>query len=70
MISVAFFNQLCNSHKLTLTAHTVLKLLKKMQTILLYLFAAQQQISTFRRQKIGLFYLKFSAKCIELSLNF
>ena len=30
--------------------------------MLLYWFAAQQQISAIRRQKSGLFYLKFSAE--------
>ena len=41
-----------------------------MQAILLYWFAAQQQTSTLRRQKIGLFYLKFNAEFNELSLFF
>ena len=31
----------------------------------MYWFAPQQQISTFRWQKIGLFYLKFNGKCNE-----
>ena len=37
-----------------------------MQAILLYWFAAQQQTSTFRWQKIGLFDTKFSADFHEL----
>ena len=41
-----------------------------MQAILQYWFAAQQQASTFRRQKFDLFYLKFSAEFNELSLSF
>ena len=39
-----------------------------MQAISLYLFAAQQQTSTLRRQKIGLFDVKYSADFNELSL--
>ena len=38
-----------------------------MQAISLYWFAAQQQTSTLRPQKFGLFYLKFSAKLNELN---
>ena len=49
--------------------HCVLKLFKNMQAILLYWFAAQQQTSLFRRQEIGLFYVKCSAKFDELSFN-
>ena len=41
-----------------------------MQTILLYWFAAQQQISTFRRKTFDLLYLKFSAEFNELNLNY
>ena len=39
-----------------------------MQGILLYWFAAQQYISTLRRQGIRLFDVKFSADFNELSL--
>ena len=49
--------------------HCVLKLFKNMQAILLYWFAAPQQTSLFRRQEIGLFYVKCSAKFDELSFN-
>ena len=38
------------------------KIFEKMQAISLYWFAAQQQTSTLRRQKIGLFYAKFNAE--------
>ena len=41
-----------------------------MQAISLYWFEAQQQASTFRRQKFGLLYLKFSAKFKDFSLKF
>ena len=41
-----------------------------MQATSLYLFAAQQENSTFRQEKCGLFCLEFSAKCNEFSLNF
>ena len=41
-----------------------------MQAILLQYFAAQQQASTFRRQKLGLFFLKFSAEFNKLSFKF
>ena len=37
-----------------------------MQAILLHWFAAQQQTSILRRQRIGLFYVKFSAEFNEL----
>ena len=40
-----------------------------MKVIPLYWFAAQQQTSTFRRQKSGLFYQKFGVEINELSLN-
>ena len=39
-----------------------------MQAILCYWFAAQQQTSTFRRQKFNLFYVEFSAEFNENSL--
>ena len=38
-----------------------------MQAISLYWFAAQQQISTIRRQKSTLFYVKFRAEFNELN---
>ena len=41
-----------------------------MQAILLYWFAAQQQSSTLSGQKIGLFYVEFSAEFNKLSLFF
>ena len=41
-----------------------------MQAILLHWFAAQQQPSTPRRQKISLFDVKFSADFNELGLFF
>ena len=41
-----------------------------MQAILLLWFAAQQQASTLRRQKINLFYVKFSVQFDELNLSF
>ena len=41
-----------------------------METTCLYWFVAQQQTSISRQQKIGLFYLKFSAKFNELILKF
>ena len=41
-----------------------------MQAILLYWFAAQQQISTFRQKTFDLLYLKFSAEFNELNLNY
>ena len=43
-----------------------------MKVILLYWFATQQKTSTFRRQKIGLFYLEYSvdfsefAQCLKI----
>ena len=37
-----------------------------MQAIWLYWFAAQQQTSTLRRQKVGFFYVKFNAEFNEL----
>ena len=36
----------------------------------MYWFAAEQQTSTFKWQKFGLFYLKFSAEFNELSLKY
>ena len=51
---------------LSLGACTVFKTFEKMQAILLYWFAAQQQTSTLRRQKISLFDAKFSADFNEL----
>ena len=45
------------------------KIFEKIKVNLLYWFAAQQQTSTFKRQKFGLFYLKFSAEFNELTLN-
>ena len=41
-----------------------------MQAILLYWFAAQKQSSTLSGQKIGLFYVKFSAEFNKRSLFF
>ena len=41
-----------------------------MHAILLYWFAAQQQTSTSRQQKIGWFDVKFSAKSNEFDLFF
>ena len=41
-----------------------------MPLILLYWFGAQQQTSTFRPQKCGCFYVKFSAESNELGLIF
>ena len=41
-----------------------------MQAILLYWFAAQQQTSILRWQKIDLFYVKFNAEFNEVSLFF
>ena len=55
---------------LTLKARTVLQNFEKIQAILLYWFAAQQQTSTLRRQKIGLLYVKFHAEFNELSFFF
>ena len=43
---------------------------EKTQAISLYWFAAQQQISTSRRQKFDVFYSKFSAEFNEFSLKF
>ena len=43
---------------------------EKMRAISLYWVAAQEQTGTFRQQKFGLFYLKFSVVFNELSLNF
>ena len=45
------------------------KIFEKIQAISLYWFAAQQT-STLSRQKIGCFYVKFSAEFNELSLFF
>ena len=45
------------------------KIFEKMKVISLYWFAAQQQTRTIRRQKIGLFYLKFNAEFNEATLN-
>ena len=39
-----------------------------MQANLLYWFAAWQQTGTLRRQKIGLFYVKFNAEFNEIKL--
>ena len=39
-----------------------------MQAILLYWFAALQQTSTLRRQKIGSLYVKFNAEFNEIKL--
>ena len=41
-----------------------------MQAMLLCWFAAQQQTKTVRRQKFGLFYVKFNAEFNKLSLFF
>ena len=41
-----------------------------MQAMLLYWFAAQQQTSILRWQKIDLFYVKFNAEFNEVSLFF
>ena len=41
-----------------------------MQPILLYWFAAQQQTSTLKLQKFGLFYVKFIAEFNELNVFF
>ena len=41
-----------------------------MQAISLYWFAAQQQISTLRRQETGILYVKFSAEFSGLCLFF
>ena len=54
---------------LTLTARTVFKIFEKTQAITLDGFAAQQQTSTFRREKCGWLFAKFSAKFNELSFN-
>ena len=40
-----------------------------MKVILLYWFAAQEQTSTFKRQKFVLFYLEFNAEFNELAPN-
>ena len=40
-----------------------------MKVISLYWFASQQQASTFRRQKFGLFYLELSAEFNEVALK-
>ena len=45
--------------------HSFIKILEKWQVVSLYWFAAQQQTSTFRRQKIDSFYLKFKAELNE-----
>ena len=52
---------------LVLRSHCVSKFLKKMQVILLYWFAIQQQTSTFSWEKFSLLYLKFIAEFNELS---
>ena len=41
-----------------------------MQAISLYWFAALRKTSSFRQQKIWLFYLQFSAEFNDLSLYF
>ena len=46
------------------------KIFEKTQVILRFWFAAQQQISTSRRQKFDLFYPKFSEEFNDLSLKF
>ena len=53
-----------------LRARTFFKSFEKMQANLLYWFAAQRQTSTSIRQKVHLFYVKFSAKFNKLSLFF
>ena len=40
-----------------------------MKVISLYWFAAQKQAIIFKQQKFGLFYLEFSAKFNEITLN-
>ena len=40
-----------------------------MKVISLYWFAAQQQTTTFKRQKFSLFYVEFSPKFNEPALN-
>ena len=57
-------------HELNLRVALFFKTFEKTQAILLYWFAVQQQTSTSRGQKFGLFYLKFSAKFNEISLKF
>ena len=46
------------------------KIFEKTQGISLYWFAAQQQTSTYRRQKFDLFYQEFSAEFNKFSLKF
>ena len=41
-----------------------------MQAILMHWFVAQQQTSIFRRHKVALIYVKFSAELYGLSPNF
>ena len=53
---------------LTLRARTFFKNFEKMQAISLHWFAAQQQNSTLRRQKIDLLSAKFRADFYKLSL--
>ena len=43
---------------------------EKMHALSLYWLAAQQQTSTFRRQKFDFLHSKFSAEFTELSLRF
>ena len=50
---------------LTLSHRTLSKNLKKRQLLSPYWFAAQQQASTFGRQKLDPFYLKFRAELNE-----
>ena len=45
------------------------KFFEIMKVTLLHWFAAQQQTSTFRRQKVDSFYPKFSAKLNDLTVN-
>ena len=45
------------------------EMFEKIQTILLYLFAARQPTSTLRWQKFNLLYVKFSAEFNELSFR-
>ena len=54
---------------LTSRDRTAFKIFEEINVISLCWFAAQQQISTFTRQKCDLFYPKFSAKFNELSLK-
>ena len=53
------------------TARTVFwNLLEKVLANSLYWFATHHQSSLFRKEKLRLFYLKFSAEFNEISLNF